>query len=393
MRETMSEATSIGSGERLYGLTATSRALSDETPLDELLEITAETAESLLGAESVVLLVQDREHALEIRAARGLSDEALKRFDLSMDEALFERLSSLLDAPRRPAPFIGVPLVARGKVVGLLVVHLPRERPDERDEWILSALADQASAALEHALQQAARVDLAAQLDELRARGRLQEHALQVVQHDLRTPLGAIRGYLDLLEHGAYGPLAPRQSRALQRIGVAVEHLETLVEEALEMSRVLAGDVSVTCEPVQLGPLIEQAMGMVELDARDAHITLRRRGGDDLRVLADEGRLRQVLVHLLDNAIRHGGENAEVRIDCVPDEGSESVSVRISDDGPGVAPELADEIFEPYKSFGGRGGSGLGLAIARGVTALMGGEIGRERTGSGATFFVRLPRA
>ena len=389
----MSDATALGSSAQLHRLTATSRALSDETPLDELLEITVDAAQSLLGAESVVLLVQDAGHALQIRAARGVSDEAVGRFDPTLDEALFDRLASLLEARDRPLPFMGVPLLAKGAVVGLLVVLLRKDRLDERDEWLLSALADQASAALEHALQEAERVDLAAQLDELRARGRLQEHALQVVQHDLRTPLGAIRGYLDLLDRGAYGPLGPRQTQALQRIDVAVAHLEMLVEEALEMSRVLAEGVSVTCEAVEVGSIIEQAVGMVEVDAPDARIKLRSPGAEGLRVRADAVRLRQVLVHLLDNAIKHGGGSAEVLVDCAADAGSDTATIRISDDGPGIAPEHADEIFEPYKSFGGRGGSGLGLAIARGVTELMGGEIGIERPASGAAFFVRFPRA
>ena len=388
----MSEATALGDAH-LHRLTAASRALSGETPLEDVLEITVDTAESLLGAESVVLLLHAADGKLEVRAARGLADEARERFDATLDERLFERLSSLLDAPRRPAPFLGVPLLARGSVVGLLVVLLGKERPEERDEWLLSALADQASAALEHALGEAARVDLAAQVEDLRVRGQRQEHALQVVQHDLRTPLGAIRGYLDLLERGAYGPLTQRQGGALKRVDVAVEHLEKLVEEALEMSRVLAGEVSVTREPVPAGRVIEEATGMVALEAREARISLRTQVPDDLRVLADGGRLRQVLVHLLDNSIKHGSSDSEVLVACAADADANTATFRISDHGPGIAPELAGEIFEPHKSFGTRGGSGLGLAIARGVTELMGGEIGMESPDSGATFFVRLPRA
>jgi signal transduction histidine kinase len=388
----MADAATLGSAQ-LHRLTAPSRALSDETPLDDLLEITVDTAESLLGAESVVLLVQGERDEPLIRASRGVSEEALARFDVSLDETLFERLSTLLEPRARPAPFVGVPLLARGAVVGLLVVLLREERPDERDEWVLSALADQASAALEHAIRESTRADLAAQVDELRERGRRQEHALQVVQHDLRTPLGAIRGYLDLLELGAYGPLTERQGSALERIDVAVGHLEALVDEALEMSRVLAGAVAVTLGPVGAREVMEEAAGMLALAARAVPVALRVQAPDGLRVRADGGRLRQVLVHLLDNAIKHGAPDGEVLVECVADADGQTATFRVSDDGPGVAAERAREIFEPYKSFGGRGGSGLGLAIARGVTELMGGEIGLESRTSGATFFVRLPRA
>jgi signal transduction histidine kinase len=380
-------------GASLHRLTAPSRALSYEASLSDLLRITVETAESLLGAEKVVLLLQEPDDRLEIRAARGVSDEAAKRFDASLDETLFSRLSALL-GDERPASLVGVPLLARGRVRGLLVVLLDESARAERDEWVLSALADQASAVLEHALQEAANEDLTSRLQELHARGRRQEQALQVVRHDLATPIGAIRGYLDLLERNAYGPLRPRQKIALGRIEVAVSHLEALVEEALEMSRLHAGDVRPACQPVQIRPVIDEALGMVEIAARDARVRLRADVPEGLSVMGDEGRLRQVLVHLLDNAIKHGGVEGEVLVTAVEDDWAETATLRITDDGPGVTPEVANEIFEPYKTFGERGGSGLGLAIARAVTELMGGEIGMESGGpSGAMFFVRLPRA
>ena len=388
----MPEAETRRGDANFHRLTATSRALGYEASLSDLCQITVQTAESLLGARKVVLLLQDANDRLEIRAARGVSEDAARRFDATLDETLFSRLSALVGG-ELPASLVGVPLVARGRVRGLLAVLLDESGRSERDEWVLSALADQASAAVEHALQEATNEDLASRLDELRTTGLRQEQALQVVRHDLSTPVGAIRGYLDLLERDAYGPLTPRQRMALGRVGVAVSHLEALVEEALEMSQLSAGEVILVREPVQVRPVVDQALAMIELPAQDARVRVRAEVPESLTVLCDGGRLRQVLVHLLDNAIKHGGMDGEVLVTGEDDHPAETATIRIKDAGPGVEPDVANEIFEPYKTFGERGGSGLGLAIARGVTELMGGEIGMERHGaSGATFFVRLPR-
>lgn len=389
----MGEREPVGEGPTLHRLTATSRALSDKSTVAEMLRITVETAESLLGADKVVLLLQDDEGRVGIRAARGVSIEAASRFDASFDESLFSRLGTLLGADL-PTSFVGMPLLARGEVRGLLVVLLDKAKRSERNEWVLSALADQASAALEHGLQEATNEDLASRLAELHTKGRRQEQALQVVRHDLGTPIGAIRGYLNLLERDVYGPLTPRQRTALQRIDIAVLHLEALVEEALEMSRLYSGEVTVACQPVVVRRVIEEALGMIELPAREARVRLRADVPADLSILCDAGRLRQVLVHLLDNAIKHGGTGGEVLVLGARDDPPETATLRICDEGPGISPEMAHEMFEPYKKFGDRGGSGLGLAIARAVTELMGGQIGVEASvPKGATFYVRLPCA
>ena len=383
----------LGQEQNLDRLTATIRALGERVDVDDLLRITVETAESLLGAQKVVLLIQDEDDRARIRAARGVSEEAASRFESALDESLFSRLARLLGADR-PTSFLGMPLLVRGRVRGLLVVLLDKAKRSERNEWLLSALADQASIALAHGLQEATNEDLASRLAELRSKGRRQEQALQVVRHDLGTPVGAIRGYLNLLERDVYGPLTPRQRTALRRIDIAVSHLEALVEEALEMSRLHSGEVVVARVPVPVRPVVEEALGMVEIVAREARVRLRADIAAGLTIRGDGGRLRQVLVHLLDNAIKHGGKDGEVLVTATGDEGRGVATLRVSDQGPGVAAERMGEIFEPYKTFGGRGGSGLGLAIARAVTELMGGEIGVEtETSEGATFFVRLPLA
>jgi signal transduction histidine kinase len=387
----MPEARTPRIAERLDRLTATSRAVSYESPLEEVLDVSLESAASLLGIDRIVALLQEPGGGLRILAVHCLSAEDAARFRADLDETLFDRLREIL-RPEQDQQLVGAPIMAAGKVVGLLAMPVGPGGHDERDQWILAALADQVSVAVSHARHEATNQDLTRRLAELQAQGQRQESALHVVRHDLSTPVGAILGYIDLFQRGAYGRLSASQRAALGRINVAATHLQAVMENALEMGRLQSGRVSVSLGAVSVATAIDEAIAIVQLRAHGADTRLKAEVPSALDVLADRAMLRQVLVHLLDNAIKFGGTGSEVLVSAGIEADSRSVVIRVSDGGPGVAAEVTDEIFMPYKSYGG--GTGLGLAIARAVLDLMGGEIGlADGGGSGATFFVRLPRA
>lgn len=379
---------------RLERLTAPSRAITYAAPLRDVLRITVETAQDLLDADRVVLMLQGGDDVLRIRAAVGLDPETVQRLPDALDETLPERLNAVFGGDLEDR-FLGVPVVAQGKIVGLLAALLRQPRQEERDEWLLSALADQAALALTGARQAARTTDLEERLRTLEIQDERQEQALRVVRHDLRTPLGAIRGYVDLLQRGVYGPVTDRQRIALDRLWVATSHLDSLVDNAIEMSRLQAGEVTVACRPVGVSDVVDEAFKLVELQARDARIALARDVPASLRVRGDAARLRQVLVQLLDNALKHAPSETTVRV-TVAHEASAAgmVTIRVADEGPGVEPEHAAAVFEPYRRFGSGMGSGLGLTIARAVTDLMSGTLELENPGGpGATFVLRLPVA
>jgi signal transduction histidine kinase len=251
--------------------------------------------------------------------------------------------------------------------------------------------------ALERAGHRDANAELEKEIGDLRiVRGR-QEHALRIVGHDLRTPLGAVRGYVDLFESGFLGPLTPAQRKAMDRIRVATVHIDGLVENALEMSRLHAGEVAVKATEVELRPVVEDSMGLMELHAERAGITLRIEVPSDMSVCADPARLRQVLVQLLDNAIKYAPPQTEVRVSAFVEDGSDPhVAIRVQDGGSGIPLGDAERVFEPYQRLasGSGSGSGLGLTIARAVTRLMAGDLVLEQNGQpGATFTLRLPAA
>lgn len=376
----------------LERLTAVSRALTYAASLEDVLQITVRTAAEMLRAERVALMLEEDDGPLCIRAALGVEPEVIERFRESLDEELPSRLTTVFGENAKER-FLGTPLIARGRIIGLLAVLLPGTRRERRDEWLLSALADQASVALENERQRAANTDLEERLKALEVQDVRQEQALRVVRHDLRTPLGAIRGYVELLQQEVYGPLTERQRTALDRLWVATSHLDSLVENALEMSRLQAGEVSVRCQPVDVRTVVEEAVGLVELQARDAAIDIRVDVSEDLEAWADASRLRQVLVQLLDNALKYSPPHSTVFVSGQrQEEGrTEVLTIRVADEGPGIDDVHAEEIFEPYRRFGPGMGSGLGLAIARAVTDLMSGELVLDAdVAPGATFAVRL---
>jgi phosphoserine phosphatase RsbU/P len=375
----------------LLRLTAASRALTYAASLEEVLEITVDAAAVLLDAERVALMLQEGP-SLQVRASRGIGAEEAGRFGAALDESLVDRLTAIFGEDTRDR-FLGVPLVVHGRIVGLLTALSEQRRRDERDEWLLSALADQAAVAVERSRLAASSVDLERRLAEVEAHDLRQEHALRVVRHDFQTPLGAIRGYLDLLQRGMYGPVTDRQMSALGRLWTATAHLESLIRNALEMGRLQAGEVSVRCEPVPVRTVVEEAVGLVEHRARQTRINLKAEVPEGAMAKADAARLRQVLVQLLDNSLKYSPPDTEVRVVATRAEGRPGrLTIRVSDDGPGIDPEHADAIFEPYKRFAAGTGSGLGLAIARAVTALMDGQLELESTEApGATFALTLP--
>lgn len=376
----------------LERLTAVSRALTYAATVDEVLDITIDTAAELLDAPRVVLMLRDSGDLLRIRAARGIDPETVARFREPLDETLITRLSAIFGSGARER-FLGVPLVVRGRVSGLLAVLQREGRQEERDEWLLSALADQASVALGATGHEEGDHQLERRVQEMEAQDARREEALRMVGHDMRSPLSSLRGYLHLLEAGTYGPITDAQRATLERLEAIAGHLSALVTNALEMSRLAAGQLTVACEPVHVGRVVQEALELTELRAREAGVSVRVDTPPELVALADADRLRQVLVQLLDNALKFSPGGSEVQLEASRSSGPPArVLIRVADQGPGIAASASDDIFQPYRRLGDAGvGFGLGLSIARAVTELMNGELVlSDEDSAGATFLVRL---
>ena len=218
---------------------------------------------------------------------------------------------------------------------------------------------------------------------------------LSRMSHELRTPLAAMLGFSDLLEMRE-----PRddQMQAIGAIQRAGSHLLSLVNDVLDIARIESGRESLSLQPVDICAAVTECMGLVGAAAAERNVSMRLHAneGDTVFVTADRQRLNQVLLNLLTNAVKYGAEGGHVDVSLHTDQSH--VTIEVTDDGPGIAPEEQLLLFQPFERLGAERshvqGTGLGLALCRQLTTAMGGTIGvRSSVGNGATFHVTLARA
>jgi len=232
-----------------------------------------------------------------------------------------------------------------------------------------------------------------AQLEEaMRARNRFYAS----MSHELRTPINAIIGYNTLLLDNIYGPLNERQTQGLQRTHKAAKHLLELVNDVLDLSKIEAGKIELSLQPVSFPALVEDLFVTVRPVADDYKAALALAAdGEAATVVTDPRRVRQILLNLLSNAIKFGAGNP-VRVECHALEDG-GVEVVVIDHGPGIAPDDLPRIFDEFVQLAHSqsvGGTGLGLPISKRLAQHLGGTLEVESTpGEGSAFRLRLPRS
>ena len=240
----------------------------------------------------------------------------------------------------------------------------------------------QAEAALRHAKEEAETAN------------RAKSEFLSRMSHELRTPLNAILGFGQLLE---MDDLEPRQSENLEHILKAGQHLLSLVNEVLDISRMETGRLTLEPEPVEVRAVLREALDEVRPLAMRYSVRLEPAPQCDGSILVDRHRLRQVLGHLLSNAVKFNREGGGVTVGCEAVSG-ERLRMAVRDTGPGIASERREKLFTPFERLDaeqrGIDGTGIGLALAKWLTEAMGGSIGMEsEVGQGSTFWIELPLA
>lgn len=220
------------------------------------------------------------------------------------------------------------------------------------------------------------------------------DHFLAVVSHELRSPLNAILGWTQVLRRRDELPAAAQQGlEVIERNAWAQSQL---IEDLLDVSRVLAGKLRLNLKPIELTAVIKAAVASVQptAESRRVHISLKLPQTPSY-VQGDGDRLQQVVWNLLSNAVKFSSEGGVVHVRLSERDGFADIVV--ADSGIGIRPEFLARLFEPYQQIEGSttrrsGGLGLGLAIAKQLTELHGGEIHADSTGEGrgASFTIRL---
>ncbi|HVG43076.1 MAG TPA: ATP-binding protein [Longimicrobium sp.] len=304
---------------------------------------------------------------------------------------------------------IVAPMLARGHVHGAMTFVSTRENHyGPGDVELAEDLARRAAMAIENArLYRAASRARTEAEDASRAKSEF----LAAMSHEMRTPLNAVLGYVDLLELELPGPVNEAQRTHLDRIRTASGSLLALVDQTLDLARLESGSLPVGRERADVHEAVEAAAtrARATADAEGVRVVEACAAGSGGGFMGDPGRVAQVLDHLLSNAVKFTGTGGTVRVSCGvaahPGPGARVsgpgpwACVEVEDTGMGIAPDRIDEMFEPFRQGRGghtrtEGGAGLGLTIARHLARLMGGDVtARSTPGEGSCFTLWLPAA
>ena len=214
------------------------------------------------------------------------------------------------------------------------------------------------------------------------------------MSHELRTPINAIIGYNTLLLDHIYGPLNEKQTHGLQRTHRAANHLLELVNDVLDLSKIEAGKIELTLQPVPFPGIIEDLFVTVRplTDEHEAPLELRV-DGTSKSIISDPRRVRQILLNLLSNAIKFG-RGKPILVEAMLG-ASDHIEVAVTDQGEGIEPEDVARIFDEFVQLSNSqqlGGTGLGLPISKRLAALLGGDLSvKSERGKGSTFRLTLP--
>jgi len=228
------------------------------------------------------------------------------------------------------------------------------------------------------------------------AANRAKTEFLSRISHELRTPLNAVLGFAQLMRSDSADPLSSHHREQMELVLQAGQHLRTLIDEMLDVSRIESGRMSIDLRDLELCELLDGAMDMSRPHAAECGVRLEAAYAPSCKMLmrSDPARLRQVMLNLLSNAIKYNRPGGWVRVEAIRD--PYFVHIIVRDNGLGMSPEQKAQLFQPFNRLGRERsdvqGTGIGLVLVRQLVALMGGELTLESTsGQGTCVQVTLP--
>ena len=408
---------------QLTALGEVGRAVSSTLDLDTVLDTIVTRANQLAGTDGCSIFEYDEAaEAFRLRASRfadpreaamldpiaratpipkgqGLAGRAaLRREPVHVpDIAVAGAYDSPLRAPLLQAGYralLGVPLLHEERVIGVLAVS--RKTPGDFAPEVVAVLKT-------FATQSVLAIHNAHLFRELEAKSRLLEAAsrhksefLANMSHELRTPLNAILGFSEVLAERMFGEVNEKQAEYLQDILSSGRHLLSLINDILDLSKVEAGRLELELGRFHLPTALDNALTLVRERATRHGITLTQTvdaGVGD--IVADERKVKQILLNLLSNAVKFTPEGGRVGLTATTAESV--VTIAVTDTGIGIAPEDQAAIFEEFRQVGRDDtrtpeGTGLGLTLAKKFVELHGGRIWlQSQVGQGSTFSFTLP--
>jgi PAS domain S-box-containing protein len=283
--------------------------------------------------------------------------------------------------------YICMPMVTDGRVLGALTLATAESGRRYTDDDLRFAEGMASRAAL--------MIDNARSYEQVEHANRLKDEFLATLSHELRTPLNAILGYARMVSGGMI--TGDKMSRAVHTIERNATTLTHMVEDILDVSRIVAGKMRLNVQPVDLPLVLHEALETIKPAAAAKRIRIHAVVDPQVAPISgDPDRLRQIVANLLSNAVKFTPKQGQVQLGL--ERVNSSVEIIVSDTGIGIAPAFVPHLFERFRQADSgltrqHGGLGLGLAIVRNLVELHGGSVYASSPGvnAGATFRVRLP--
>jgi GAF domain-containing protein len=404
--------------EKLTALGEVSRAVSSTLDVETVLDTIVLRASQLASADGCSIFEYDEAtEQFELRASHHDDSafvEALRAVPLRKGEGLMGRAAEMREPFQvaditQPGAYqsrvrdtlirfgyravLSVPLLREDQIIGSL--SLTRKEPGEYAPAVIDVLksfATQSALAIQNARLFREIADKSAQLE---AASRHKSEFLANMSHELRTPLNAIIGFSEVLNERMFGELNEKQEEYLKDIHASGQHLLSLINDILDLSKIEAGRMELELAEFDLPTAIENALILVRERATRRGIRLGSTVDPRLGMIGgDERKVKQVLLNLLSNALKFTPEGGRIEVGARLDDGMAEVSV--TDTGIGIAPADQLAVFEEFRQVGTADkkaeGTGLGLALSRKFIELHDGRIWvKSQLGAGSTFTFTLP--
>jgi two-component system, NtrC family, sensor kinase len=406
--------------DQLTALGEIGQAVSSTLDLDTVLDTIVTRAVQLSGANGGVIYeydeatqtfqlrashrteaeVVDALRAVPIQLGEGATGQAaLRQVPVEVADILedrqnqFERVRSILIRLGYRS-VLSIPLLHEERILGALTVSR-REPGNSSPETVtlLQTFATQSALAIQNARLFREIADKSRQLE---AASRHKSEFLANMSHELRTPLNAIIGFSEVLGERMFGEVNEKQAEYLQDILASGRHLLSLINDILDLSKVEAGRLELELDRFHLPTALDNALTFVRDRATRHGITLTQAVDERLGdIVADERKVKQILLNLLSNAVKFTPEGGRVGLTATAAEGI--ITIAVSDTGIGIAPEDQAAVFEEFRQVGRddarkQEGTGLGLTLAKKFVELHGGRIWvQSQVGQGSTFSFTLP--
>ena len=386
-----------------------SQAMTSTLGLKQLLDLILKLACQALGADSgSIMLLDENQKELRVEAYFGLNREVVENLRIKIGERIagwaaghdeplllinglekYKEFSHLDSRPEIKSSMV-VPLKIKDKLLGVINLNNTASSKNftEKDLKLLTIFATNASLAINDAYV----------YDKIKELDRLKTEFLSNVSHELRTPLMSIQGAVELLlDISGKKSNKTDNSNLLEIIQRNSERMSDLIKDLLDFSKIEKGSFEIIKKKISIGNVIKEVVKEMTPIVEKKGLSFKHRIQREIpEILADPDRIKQVLINLIDNAIKFTPSGGEITVGTKVHD--KFIEIFVQDTGIGIAPNQHEKIFEKFYQVDGSttrqySGVGLGLAIAKSIVELHGGDIWVEsQLGKGSKFIFTLPR-